>query len=79
MVAKIASVTIAQFELSNDEIAVLESAYKLIDVIHSALGQDKTIVSKDTGECITWEELARVKGVLSGIIDNSGVEWDVQE
>ena len=79
MVAKIATVTIAQFELSNDEIAVLESAYKLIDGIHSALGQGKTIVSKDTGECITWDEFARVKGILSGIIENNGVEWDVQE
>ena len=53
MVAKIATVTIAQFELSNDEIAVLESAYKLIDGIHSALGKGATIVSKDTGECVT--------------------------
>ena len=79
MVTKVATVTIAQFELSNDEIAVLESAYQLIDVIHSTLGQGETIVSKDTGECITWEEFARVKGVLSGIIEHNGVEWDVQE
>ena len=78
MVAKIATVTIAQFELSNDEIAVLESAYKLIDGIHSVLGQDKTIVSKDTGECITCEELERVKGILSGLVENEGVEWDVE-
>ena len=78
MVAKIATVTIAQFELSNDEIAVLESAYKLIDGFHSALGQDKTIVSKDTGECITCEELERVKGILSGLVENEGVEWNVE-
>ena len=78
MVTKVATVTIAQFELSNDEIAVLESAYQLIDVIHSTLGQGETIVSKDTGECITDEELERVKGILSGIIENEGVEWDVE-
>ena len=78
MVTKVATVTIAQFELSNDEIAVLESAYQLIDVIHSTLGQGETIVSKDTGECITGEELERVKGILSGIIENEGVEWDVE-
>ena len=78
MVTKVATVTIAQFELSNDEIAVLESAYQLIDVIHSTLGQGETIVSKDTGECITCEELERVKGILSGIIENEGVEWDVE-
>ena len=78
MVTKVATVTIAQFELSNDEIAVLESAYQLIDVIHSTLGQGETIVSKDTGECITDEELERVKGILSGIIETEGVEWDVE-
>ena len=79
MVAKVSTATIAQFKLSDDEVAVLETAYELIDVIHSTLDRGETIVSKDTGECITWEEFARVKGVLSGIIEHNGVEWDVQE
>lgn len=79
MVAKVSTATIAQFKLSDDEVAVLEAAYELIDVIHSTLDKGETIVSKDTGECITWEEFARVKGVLSGIIEHNGVEWDVQE
>ena len=79
MVAKVSTATIAQFKLSNDEVAVLEAAYELIDVIHSTLDEGETIVSKDTGECITWEEFARVKGVLSGIIEHNGVEWGVQE
>ena len=79
MVAKVSTATIAQFKLSDDEVAILEAAYELIDVIHSTLDEGETIVSKDTGECITWEEFARVKGVLSGIIEHNGVEWDVQE
>ena len=79
MVAKVSTATIAQFKLSDDEVAVLEAAYELIDVIHSTLDEGGTIVSKDTGECITWGEFARVKGVLSGIIEHNGVEWDVQE
>ena len=79
MVAKVSTATVAQFKLSGDEAKVLEAAYELIDVIHSTLNQGETIVSKDTGECITWEEFARVKGVLSGIIEHNGVEWDVQE
>ena len=79
MVAKVSTATVAQFRLSDDEVAVLEAAYELIDVIHSTLDEGQTIVSKDTGECITWEEFARVKGVLSGIIEHNGVEWDVQE
>ena len=79
MVAKVSTATVAQFKLSDDEVAVLEAAYELIDVIHSTLDRGETIVSKDTGECITWEEFARVKGVLSGIIEHNGVEWDVQE
>ena len=79
MVAKVSTATVAQFKLSDDEVAVLESAYELIDVIHSTLDEGETIVSKDTGECITWDEFARVKGILSGIIENNGVEWDVQE
>ena len=79
MVAKVSTATVAQFRLSDDEVAVLEAAYELIDVIHSTLDEGETIVSKDTGECITWEEFARVKGVLSGIIEHNGIEWDVQE
>ena len=79
MVAKVSTATIAQFKLSDDEAEVLEAAHELIDVIHSTLDEGETIVSKDTGECITWEEFARVKGILSGIIENNGVEWDVQE
>ena len=79
MVAKVSTATIAQFKLSNDEVKVLEASYELIDVIHSTLDEGETIISKDTGECITWDEFARVKGVLSGIIEHNGVEWDVQE
>ena len=79
MVAKVSTATVAQFKLSDDEVAVLEAAYELIDVIHSTLDEGGTIVSKDTGECITWDEFARVKGILSGIIEHNGVEWDVQE
>ena len=79
MVAKVSTAPVAQFKLSNDEVAVLEATYELIDVIHSTLDEGETIVSKDTGECITWEEFARVKGVLSGIIENNGIEWEVQE
>lgn len=79
MVAKVSTATVAQFKLSDDEVKVLEATYELIDVIHSTLDKGETIISKDTGECITWEEFARVKGVLSGIIEHNGVEWDVQE
>ena len=79
MIAKVSTATVAQFKLSDDEVKVLEAAYELIDVIHSTLDEGETIVSKDTGECITWDEFARVKGILSGIIENNGVEWDVQE
>ena len=78
MVAKVSTATIAQFKLSDDEVKILEAAYELIDVIHSALDEGETIVSKDTGECITCEELSRVKGILSGLIENEGVEWDVE-
>ena len=79
MVAKVSTATVAQFKLSSDEVAVLESAYELIDAIHSALNQGEIIVSKNTFECITWEEFARVKGILSGIIENNNIEWGVQE
>ena len=79
MVAKVSTATVAQFKLSGDEAEILEAAYELIDIIHSTLNEGETIISKDTGECITWEELARVMGVLSGIIDSNGAEWDVQQ
>ena len=79
MIAKVSTTTVAQFKFSDDEVAVLEATYELIDVIHSTLDEGETIVSKDTGECITWSEFARVKGILSGLLENSGGEWDVRE
>lgn len=79
MVAKISTATVAQFKLSDDEVAVLETAYELIDTIHSTLDEGETIVSKNTGESIAWDEFALVKGVLSDIIKYNDVEWDVQE
>ena len=79
MVAKISTTTVAQFNLSDDEVAVLETAYKLIDTIHSTLDEGEAIVSKDTGESISWDEFSLVKGILSGIIEHNNVEWDVQE
>ena len=79
MVAKVSTATVAQFKLSSDEVAVLESAYELIDAIHSTLNQGEIIISKNTFECITWGEFARVKGILSGIIENNNAEWGVQE
>ena len=79
MVAKVSTATVAQFKLSNDEVALLESTYELIDVIHSTLDDHDTIISKDTGECVTWHEFARVKGILSALLENNGVEWDVRE
>ena len=79
MFAKISTATTAQFKLSDDEVAALEAAYKLIDTIHLTLDEGEAIVSKDTGECITWDEFALVKGVLSDIIEHNDVEWNVQE
>lgn len=79
MVAKISTATVAQFKLFEDEVAVLKYACDLIDSIHSTLNRGQTIANKDTGECIAWAEFARVKGVLSCIIEHNGVEWDVQE
>lgn len=79
MVAKVSTATVAQFKLSDDEVKVFKTTCELIDVIHSTLARGEIIINKDTGECITWDEFARVKGVLSGIVKNNGVEWDVQE
>ena len=78
MVAKVSTATVAQFKLSIDEVNLLESTYELIDVIHSMLDDGDTIINKDTGECITWHEFARAKGILSGLLENSGGEWDVR-
>ena len=79
MVAKVSTATVAQFKLSIDEVNLLESTYELIDVIHSTLYDNDTIINRESGECITWHEFARVKGILSGLLENSGGEWDVRE
>ena len=79
MFAKISTATVAQFKLFDDEVSVLNAAYELIDSIHSTLDQGQTIINKDTGESISWDEFALIKGVLDSIIEHNGVEWDVQE
>ena len=79
MFAKISTATVAQFKLFDDEVSVLNAAYELIDSIHSTLDLGKTIINKDTGDRIAWAEFARVKYVLSSLIEHNGDEWDVQE
>lgn len=79
MIAKVSTVTVTQFKFSNEDVAAIETVDELLDVIYSTLDRGETIVSKETGECITWNEFARVRGILSGLLENNGGEWDVRE
>lgn len=79
MFAKISTATVAQFKLFDDEVAVLNAAYELIDSIQSTLDRGQTIINKDTSDRIAWGEFTRVKYVLSNLIEHNGVEWNVQQ
>lgn len=42
MVAKVSTTTVAQFKLSDDEVAVLDAACDLIDIIRSTFDRGQT-------------------------------------
>jgi hypothetical protein len=61
-------------QLDINDIEALEHAYKIVDHLQDAYGADCVMMSPNDGECVSVDELARVKGILSFIMCNRVVE-----
>ena len=64
--------TIHQLDIKDVE--ALEHAYKIVDHLQDTYGADCVMMSPNDGECVSVDELARVKGILSFIMCNRVVE-----
>ena len=42
----------------------------------ASFGKENTLVSPNTGECISIDELPRIRGIISGLLDNR--VWNIE-
>lgn len=64
--------TIHQLDIKDVE--ALEHVHKIVDHLQSTYGDNCMIMSPNDGDCVSIDELARVKGILSFIMYNRVVE-----
>lgn len=63
--------------LSEEEVAALKKSEDLIGNIQSMFKDDTILVSVETGEVVTIEELARVRGVINAFFRQQ--HWKVEK
>ena len=68
--------TIHQLDIKDVE--ALEHACKIVDHLQNTYRANCVIMSPNDGECVTIDELARVKGILSFIMCNRVVEVNLK-
>lgn len=64
-------------QLSIEEFQALELAERVINHIQETYGENCRLTSPNDGECITIDELSRVRSILSFVMRNRVVEVDV--
>lgn len=64
-------------QLSIEEFQALELAERVINHIQETYGENCRLTSPNDGECITIDELPRVRSILNFIMRNRVVEVDV--
>ena len=64
---------ISTLEMEDEEKEILTNAYFILEKLRDSLSENTVLISDTTGEIIENEELARVLGILSGLIENK--EW----
>lgn len=57
-------------KIEDEEKEILTNAYLVLKRLSETLPKNKMLYSDITGEIIESKELARVKGILSGLIEN---------
>ena len=48
----------------------------LLEMLQHMVSENNQIMALETGEIITYDDLCRVRGILTGLMDN--LQWEVQ-
>lgn len=64
---------ISTLEMEDEEKEILTNAYFILEKLRDSFSESAVLFSNATGEIIENEELTRVLGILSGLIENK--EW----
>ena len=75
---KIHQTVINVHQLTVEEFQALETAYKIVDHINESYGDRCRLVSPNDGECGDIDELPRVLGILSFLMENRVVDVEAR-
>lgn len=62
--------------LTAKEREALETVYDLTCKLNESYGKDTDLISPNTGECISMNELPRVRGILDSLMTNR--VWQIE-
>lgn len=62
--------------LTTKEREALETVYDLTCKLNESYGKDTDLISPNTGECISMNELPRVRGILDSLMTNR--VWQIE-
>lgn len=65
-------------QLNIEEFQALETSYKIVKHITEVYGDKCRIVSPNDGECVDVDELPRVLGILSFLMENRVVDVEAR-
>lgn len=69
-------IKVRTIDLTIKEREALEIVYDLTCKLNESYGKDTDLISPNTGECISMNELLRVRGILDGLMTNR--IWQVE-
>lgn len=67
--------TVLNFLPNTCEVNAMGKTDTIVGMLQEKLNEDNKIMALATGEIITYDDLCRVRGVLSGLMDNC--QWAV--
>ena len=60
---------------NQNDLTAMARAEDIISTLQSKITEDNKIMALATGEIITYDDLCRVRGILSGLMDN--LQWAI--
>lgn len=64
------------FFLDQADTARMARVEHLLEMLQHMVSENNQIMALETGEIITYDDLCRVRGILTGLMDN--LQWEVQ-
>lgn len=63
-------IKVRTIDLTIQEREALETVFNLMCKLNESYGKDTDLISPNTGECISMNELPRVRGILDSLMTN---------